>query len=152
MPCASAPTTVETDAAEAAGLKVYPLDHGGLIFDPTQPLPDCITVTIAERVKQAVADADGGATAELALSVKEAARSASRHSERTVVIIYGFIGATRENPIYLRYFGAREGGEDHGLGRASLSTSLDETIAKTQAWIAGQPDAASWDIVVAADA
>jgi hypothetical protein len=149
-PGAAAPTTTETDAAEAAGLAVYPLAEGGIVFDPAQPLLDSIKADIGATVAQAIADEGGNRTQGLSAAILSEADAATRFTGRKVVIVFGAVGMRTSDGDPELLFSAYTAGGNPELGHASLSTSKDQTVAATQAWIATQPDAALWDVVVAA--
>jgi hypothetical protein len=149
-PGAAAPTTTETDAAEAAGLAVYPLAEGGIVFDPAQPLLDSIKADIAATVGQAIADNGGNRTQGLSAAIHGEAEAASRFTGRNVIIVFGAMGMRTSDGDPELLFSAYTADVNPELGRPSLSTSRDATVATVQAWIAAQPDPASWDYVVAA--
>src|SRR4051812_34228643 len=84
-------TVAQKEAAEAAGLKMYPLAEGGIVFDPAQPLPDAVKADIAAPLAEQLA-ADPSSSMTLAALRMDAAKNASRFTGRTIVLVMGAIG------------------------------------------------------------
>lgn len=130
--------------------KTYNLDNGQyVVFDTTQPLPDTIKTDIAAPVITVVqAEAEGDAT-KVFSAARNAAANASRIAGRKVVVLVSFYGS-QDGDNYGTLFSALESdGVENGLANATLSGDLSTSTAATQAWIAAQPDAASYDLITA---
>ncbi|WP_028051074.1 hypothetical protein [Cellulomonas sp. URHD0024] len=142
-------TVAESDAAKAAGLQVFPMSTDGLIaFDPTQPLPEVIKADIAAPVIEVLRTSPGSTS--LYSSAHEAAASATETTGRKVIVVFaheGMIDPDAEETTML--YSAYSFDQNTELGAASVSASLDQTLATTQAWVTAQPDASAYEIVVA---
>lgn len=142
-------TVAEADAAEAAGLKVYPLETGSIVFDPNAPLPESIQTEIVAPVREALAASGGMIAAQVSRTSKDAAKFASDQLGKNVLIVVTFKGSMTPDGPVTDHWGTFEGKDYSDIGKATLSDTKEETLAKTNAWIAAQPNPTDWLVVSA---
>lgn len=144
-------TVAQQKAAENAGLKVYTFTgkDGGVAYDPAQPLPDAVKADIAAPVAAAVEAADGQSGPAVSQSARNAAANATNATGKKTIVVFGAKAQRTENSPLETLYGAMSYVSNPELGHRSVSNSAAETVAIAQAWVATQPDAADWEIVVA---
>ncbi len=132
------------EEVEAAGMRVIWLSQTeGVVVDPAQPLPDAARAQVAESAAAAVAGTDG--LSRVSAAVDAASRAGSR-TGRQIALVIGDIG-DHEQWGAAASLGIQDP-RSQELGHASLTGTADEAVRAAEAWIASQPDAAMWDIVL----
>ncbi|MBT0993913.1 hypothetical protein KIN34_06385 [Cellulomonas sp. DKR-3] len=142
-------TMDEQAAAEAAGLNVYPLSEGGIVYDPAQPLPAAITADITAPVTEAVASADGRLSESVSQTTLNRASAAANALGKTVIIVFSARASRSSDGPMEQLYGAYTSDQNRELGHASVSNSLDKTVAVVNEWVAKQADPSAYQVVVA---
>lgn len=123
---------------------------GYVVIDSTLPLPETVKAHIAAPVSALTTElgaSSGSGTFVIEAEAKRQAAKAEKYTGKRVLIVFkqwGSLDAVNETYVYVAL-----GNQGAGPGGDSASYSYEETFAKTQAWVAAQPDAAKWEIVSA---
>jgi len=136
-------TMAEIACAEEAGLVAYRLDAGAVIVDPASAeLPQAAVDAIVAPVRAKVEET-GAEMQAVHVAAQATAQYASSQTGRNVVLVVPL--ATSTGTMY----GAMSADGSTELGRASFASTARASQAATQAWIAGQPDAERFVVLVA---
>lgn len=146
VPGAALATDDQVAAAKAAGLAVFEDFQGNKVaYAPGQPLPDAVKTAIVAQEQDFIGrlDAKSFAWDSVTHDTEAQARKASDETGRNVAIVYPVLGNTADSwdNAWLWY------------STASDDMTVNDqagAVAKAQAWIAAQPDAANWDLIVMA--
>jgi len=145
----------EIEAGEAVGLVGYNDWETGktILIDPDKPLPKAVKKMIAKPIhaliKKYGKSKTGSGSSVIHQRARNDAGAASEATRRHVLILassYGGLGdyTIRWGTVFTV---SQPTGKDTGVGRASVSFSHDETLAKAKAWIKKQKHPSKWDIV-----